>query len=61
MVARHNFDLRAAQDTDMQTAFGHRPDEWGPAGPPDPHPNRAFDWVVDGFDELAERLLTRPD
>ena len=61
MVACHNFDLHAAQDAGMQTAFVRRPDEWGPAGPPDPHPNRAYDWVVDGFDELVERLLTRPD
>lgn len=58
MVACHNFDLSAAQDAGMQTAFVRRPDEWGPAGPPDPNPNRAYDWVVGGFDELVDRLLT---
>ena len=57
MVACHNFDLNAAQDVGMQTAFVRRPDEWGPEGPPDPQPNRAYDHVVDGFDALAARLL----
>lgn len=57
MVACHNFDLNAAQDVGMQTAFVHRPLEWGPQGPPDPHPNRAYDHVVDGFDELVTAVL----
>ena len=57
MVACHNFDLNAAQDVGMQTAFVRRPDEWGPAGPPDPNPNRDSDLVVDGFDALNAWLL----
>lgn len=57
MVACHNFDLNAAQDAGMQTAFVRRPLEWGPEGPPDPHPNRAYDHVVDGFDELVTAVL----
>ncbi|MBT2324183.1 HAD-IA family hydrolase [Variovorax paradoxus] len=57
MVACHNFDLNAAQDAGMHTAFVRRPDEWGPAGPPDPTPNRKYNLVVEGFDELQERLL----
>jgi len=57
MVACHNFDLNAAQDAGMQTAFVRRPQEWGPAGPPDPHPNRAYDHLVDGFDELVTAVL----
>ena len=56
MVACHNFDLNAASDVGMQTAFVRRPDEWGPAGPPDPVPNRDYDLVVDGFDQLVESL-----
>lgn len=56
MVACHNFDLNAAQDAGFCTAFVRRPDEWGPEGPPDPHPNRAYDFVVDGFDGLRESL-----
>jgi 2-haloacid dehalogenase len=57
MVACHNFDLNAAQDAGMQTAFVRRPLEWGPDGPPDPHPNRSYDHVVDGFAELVTRVL----
>ncbi len=57
MVACHNFDLNAAQDAGMRTAFVRRPDEWGAAGPPDPQPNRAYDFIEDGFDGLAQRVL----
>lgn len=57
MVACHNFDLNAAQDVGMQTAFVRRPHEWGPAGPPDPNPNRDYDLVADGFEQLADQLL----
>ena len=58
MVACHNFDLDAARGEFYRTAFVRRPDEWGPAGPPDPNPNPATDLVVTGFAELAERLGT---
>lgn len=58
MVACHNFDLDAARGEGFRTAFVRRPDEWGPAGPPDPIPNPAADVVVTGFAELAERLGT---
>jgi 2-haloacid dehalogenase len=40
MVACHNFDLDAARGEGYQTAFVHRPAEWGPAGPPDPIPTQ---------------------
>ena len=56
MVACHNFDLDAARGVGYRTAFVRRPDEWGPAGPPDPMPNPATDIVVDGFAELADRF-----
>jgi 2-haloacid dehalogenase len=56
MVACHNFDLDAARGEGYRTAFVRRPDEWGPAGPPDPTPNPACDIVVDGFAALADRL-----
>jgi 2-haloacid dehalogenase len=58
MVACHNFDLDAARGAGYRTAFVRRPDEWGPAGPPDPIPNPATDIVVDGFAQLAEQPLT---
>jgi 2-haloacid dehalogenase len=54
MVACHNFDLDAARGVGYRTAFVRRPDEWGPAGPPDPVLNTATDIVVDGFAELAD-------
>lgn len=57
MVACHNFDLNAAQDQGMRTAFVRRPGEWGPSGPPDPQPNRTYDLVVDDFTALADTVL----
>lgn len=57
MVACHNFDLDAARGAGYRTAFVRRPDEWGPAGPPDPTPDPACDLVVDGFAELADALF----
>ena len=59
MVACHNFDLNAAHGAGMRTAFVRRPDEWGPAGPPDPNPNMSYDFIEDGFDGLRERVLAR--
>ncbi len=56
MVACHNFDLDAARVVGFRTAFVRRPDEWGPAGPPDPEPNPAHDFIVDDFAGLAEAL-----
>lgn len=56
MVACHNFDLNAAHAVGFRTAFIRRPDEWGPAGPPDPVPNMAYDIVEDGFVQFARRL-----
>ena len=58
MVACHNFDLDAARGAGYRTCFVRRPDEWGPAGPPDPIPNPANDLIVDGFVHLAERMGT---
>ncbi|WP_158218405.1 haloacid dehalogenase type II [Roseateles puraquae] len=60
MVACHNFDLNAAQAAGFKTAFVRRPDEWGPQGPQDPHPNRPYDLVVDGFEELRRQVLNGP-
>lgn len=57
MVACHNFDLNAAHKAGYRTAFIRRPDEWGPEGPPDPHPNMAYDVIEDGFDALVRRVV----
>ncbi len=59
MVACHNFDLNAAMQVGLKTAFVRRPDEWGPAGPPDPQPNRAYDFIEDDFDGLRRSVLAR--
>jgi hypothetical protein len=56
LVATHNFDLMAARDVGFRTAFVHRPDEWGSAGPPDPVPDPAHDIVAAQFLDLAEQL-----
>lgn len=56
MVACHNFDLMAARAVGYRSAFVHRPEEWGLAGPPDPAPNPAHDIVVPDFGQLADRL-----
>lgn len=56
MVACHNFDLDAAKACGFKTAFVRRPDEWGPAGPPDPDPSPHHDFVADSFPELAGKL-----
>lgn len=56
MVACHNFDLDAARGVGYRCAFVRRPDEWGPAGPPDPHPNPANDFIADDFLDLARQL-----
>jgi 2-haloacid dehalogenase len=40
-----------------RTAVVRRPDEWGPEGPPDPHPNMDYDFVEDGFEGLSRSVL----
>jgi 2-haloacid dehalogenase len=57
MVACHNFDLNAARAAGYRTAVVRRPDEWGPEGPPDPHPNMDYDFVEDGFEGLSGSVL----
>ena len=56
MVACHNFDLDAAKAVGFKTAFVKRPNEWGPAGPPDPEPNPEHEFIVDTFSDLAHVL-----
>jgi 2-haloacid dehalogenase len=59
MVACHNFDLDAARAVGFRCAFVRRPQEWGAAGPPDPHPNPANDFIADDFLDLARQLASR--
>ena len=59
-VVCHNFDLNGAHAAGFRTAFVRRPQEWGPQGPPDPNPNRNYDFVLDGFEGLVRTVL-RPN
>ncbi len=61
MVAAHKHDLEAARATGMRTAFIRRPDEYGPDNsPPDLTPDSpsgvAYDYVADGFLDLADQM-----
>lgn len=60
MVAAHQGDLRAAAEVGFHTAFIPRPDEYGPDREPDLTPDRSFDFVADGFIELADQLGCGP-
>ena len=61
MVAAHKHDLEAARSTGMRTAFIRRPDEYGPYNPapdltPDSPSGVPYDYVADGFLDLADQL-----
>ncbi len=58
MVACHNFDLNAARACGFQTAFVHRPKEWGPEAPPDSQPHSECSLVLNDFAALAKALCT---
>ena len=57
MVAAHVYDLRAAGQCGLHTAYVPRPLEFGPGKEPDP-PDPSFDVVVKDFVELARKLGT---
>jgi 2-haloacid dehalogenase len=55
MVAAHVYDLRAARENGLRTAYVPRPLEFGPGGEAEP-PDPGFDIVARDFVELAEKL-----
>jgi 2-haloacid dehalogenase len=55
MVAAHRGDLRAARALGFRTAFVARPDE-GPLGEKDNTLSPEWDFAVNSFNELADRL-----
>jgi 2-haloacid dehalogenase len=57
MVACHNIDLNAAHKVGYRTAFVHRRKEWGPIARQDAGPNMQYDFIEEGFDDLARRLV----
>jgi len=56
MTAAHNSDLRAARALGFRTAFVLRPTEQGPGQAKDTKAEEDWDQVVNGMDELADRL-----
>jgi 2-haloacid dehalogenase len=54
MVAAHNDDLKAARACGLKTAYVRRPLEFGPTVAREP--KQDWDVVVDGLEELADRL-----
>lgn len=58
MVAAHEGDLDASRAAGLQTAYVHRPFEWGPDAATDAErpAAEAYDLVADDFLELAGRL-----
>jgi 2-haloacid dehalogenase len=58
LVAAHNYDLRAAQDLGLRTAFIPRPQEYGPLQRRDFAPEGDWDLVAHDLNHLAEQLGT---
>lgn len=56
MVAAHNYDLNAAGQQGLRTAFISRPAELGPAGSPGNGPDPSFDFNATSLIDLAEQL-----
>jgi 2-haloacid dehalogenase len=56
MVAAHNYDLRAAQEQGLLTAFVPRPTEHGPGQTTDLTPNGQWTIVAADFVDLAAQL-----
>ena len=59
LVAAHKDDLFAAKACGLRTAFVRRPFEYGAAKRAGLKSERAFDFNVDDFNQLAERLCGR--
>jgi 2-haloacid dehalogenase len=56
MVAAHNYDLRAAREFGLRTAFVPRPTEYGASQTTDLTPESAWDVVAADFEDLARAL-----
>ena len=58
MVAAHNFDLAAAREAGLKTAFVSRPEEYGdgPVGTPDLEPSDDWEAVAPDFQALARQI-----
>ncbi len=61
MVAAHNDDLKAAKKEGMKTAFIPRPTEYGFNQSSDLKPSQDWDFIVDNFHELADKLKCKKE
>ena len=59
MVATHEDDLQAAQDCGLQTAYVHRPDEYGVAVAKAVGDLGVFDLEARDFNDLADQLVRK--
>ncbi|MEN8584725.1 haloacid dehalogenase type II [Burkholderia sp. RS01] len=60
LAAAHNYDLRAAREAGLATAFVRRATEHGPKQTTDLEPASDWDISVDDFTQLAQSLTARP-
>ncbi len=56
LTAAHNYDLRAARDQGLRTAFIPRPQEHGPHQNQDFAPEEAWDLIANDIIDLAAQL-----
>lgn len=56
MCAAHNYDLAAARDAGLATAFVSRPTEFGPSQTTDLSPSEQWDVVATDFHDMAAQL-----
>ena len=56
MVAAHNDDLKGARNEGMKTAFVLRSKEHGNKQVSDLNPSQDWDYIVNDFHELADKL-----
>lgn len=56
MVAAHNYDLQAARELGLKTAYINRPYEYGDAQKTDFHATENWDYIGDSMTEIAEQL-----
>ncbi|RUM08352.1 MULTISPECIES: haloacid dehalogenase type II [Rhizobium] len=56
MCAAHNYDLAAARNLGLRTAFIARPTEYGPGQTTDIHAEQDWDFIADDLEDLAGKL-----
>jgi 2-haloacid dehalogenase len=57
LAAAHNYDLAAAKELGLRTAFIARPTEHGPGQTTDLKPEQAWDIIATDFVDLAKKVM----